>query len=164
MLNNCKKMKKHKQKLTAEEKAILNAYESGKSRSVPKLAAEKKRVKNIAKDDRNKNHHIANNHKLALRDGLSHILSPSTHEILTWYLPAHPDYQGSQMDTHLFFKNARQHRCRNIYRWINSPCRITFIGMIFIGWVFIGADPVTIMLLHRTHSVAQIRNKSICFS
>ncbi len=42
-------MKKSKQKLSAEEKAILTAFESGKLGSVPKLSAEKKRYQNIAK-------------------------------------------------------------------------------------------------------------------
>ncbi len=38
-----------KQKLSAEEKTILTTFESGKLRSVSKLAAEKKRLKNITK-------------------------------------------------------------------------------------------------------------------
>ena len=42
-------MKPRKQKLSAEEKAILTAFESGKLKSIPKLQSEKKRIQNIAK-------------------------------------------------------------------------------------------------------------------
>lgn len=42
-------MKQAKQKLNAEEKAILTAYESGRLRSIPKVETEKKRIQNIAK-------------------------------------------------------------------------------------------------------------------
>lgn len=42
-------MKPPKQKLTSEEKAILTAFESGKLRSIPRVALGKKRLQNIAK-------------------------------------------------------------------------------------------------------------------
>jgi len=42
-------MKQYEQRLNAEEKIILTAFEAGKLRSVPKLEAEKKRLQNIAK-------------------------------------------------------------------------------------------------------------------
>lgn len=90
-------MKKHKQKLTAEEKAILNAYESGKSRSVPKLAAEKKRLQNIAKAHGNKNHRVSllmtewdftKIQEEALKEGLPYqtLLSSIIHKYLTGQL------------------------------------------------------------------------------
>jgi predicted DNA binding CopG/RHH family protein len=52
-------MKRHKQKLNAEEKAILTAFEAGKLRSVPKLQTEKKRFQNIAKAHGIKNRRIS---------------------------------------------------------------------------------------------------------
>ena len=52
-------MKKIKQKLSAEEKAILTAFESGKLHSIPKLATEKKRLQNIAKAHGIKNRRIS---------------------------------------------------------------------------------------------------------
>lgn len=52
-------MKQHKQKLNAEEKAILTAFEAGKLRSIPKLEATKKRLQNIAKAHGIKNRRIS---------------------------------------------------------------------------------------------------------
>jgi hypothetical protein len=42
-------MKRHKQKLSSEEKAILNAFESGKLKSIPNVKTEKNAFKSIAK-------------------------------------------------------------------------------------------------------------------
>lgn len=93
-------MKKHKQKLTAEEQAILNAYESGNSRSVPKLAAEKKRLQSIAKAHGNKNHRVSLRmtewdftkiQEEALKEGLPYqtLLSSIIHKYLTGQLNEH---------------------------------------------------------------------------
>lgn len=53
------KMKPHKQKLNAEEKAILVAFESGKLHSVPKVELEKQRFQNIAKMHGIKNRRVS---------------------------------------------------------------------------------------------------------
>lgn len=52
-------MKRHKQKLNSEEQAILNAFESGKLKSIPNLKAEKKRVQSIAKAHGLKNRRVS---------------------------------------------------------------------------------------------------------
>ncbi len=87
-------MKKSKQKLNAEEKAILTAFESGKLRSVPKLLAEKKRFQNIAKAHGTKNRRVslrmtewdfARAQEEALKEGLPYqsLLSSIIHKYLT---------------------------------------------------------------------------------
>ena len=87
-------MKPPKQKLTAEEKAILTAFESGKLRSVPKLTTEKKRYQNIAKSHGIKNRRVSLRmtewdftriQEEALKEGLPYqsLLSSIIHKYLT---------------------------------------------------------------------------------
>lgn len=87
-------MKKHKQRLNAEEKAILKAFESGKLNSVPKLSSEKKRFCNIAKAHGNKNRRVSLRmtewdfiriQEEALKEGLPYqsLLSSIIHKYLT---------------------------------------------------------------------------------
>lgn len=87
-------MKQSKQKLTAEEKAILTAYESGKLGSVPKLSAEKMRLQNIAKAHGIKNRRVSLRmtewdfskiQEEALKEGLPYqsLLSSIIHKYLT---------------------------------------------------------------------------------
>ena len=93
-------MKQHKQKLNAEEKAILTAFESGRLRSVPKLATEKKRFQNMAKAHGIKNRRIslrmtewdfARINEEALKEGLPYqsLLSSIIHKYLTGQLNDH---------------------------------------------------------------------------
>lgn len=90
-------MKKHKQKLNAEEKTILAAFESGKLRSVPKLQTEKKRFQNMAKAHSIKNRRISLRmtewdfekiQEEALKEGLPYqsLLSSIIHKYLTGQL------------------------------------------------------------------------------
>ena len=87
-------MKKSKQKLSSEEKAILTAFESGKLRSVTKLSAEKKRFQTIAKAHGIKNRRVSLRmtewdftriQEEALREGLPYqsLLSSIIHKYLT---------------------------------------------------------------------------------
>lgn len=87
-------MKQPKQKLTAEEKAILTAYESGRLHSVSKLSAEKKRLQNIAKAHGIKNRRVSLRmtewdfskiQEEALKEGLPYqsLLSSIIHKYLT---------------------------------------------------------------------------------
>ena len=87
-------MKRLKQKLSPEEKAILNVFESGKSRSIPNVAAEKKRLQNIAKAHGLKNRRVSLRmsewdftriQEEALREGLPYqsLLSSIIHKYLT---------------------------------------------------------------------------------
>lgn len=93
-------MKPNKQKLNAEEKAILTAYESGKLHSVPKLKTEKKRLQNIAKAHGIKNRRVslrmtewdfARIQEEALKEGLPYqsLLSSIIHKYLTGHLVDH---------------------------------------------------------------------------
>ena len=90
-------MKQRKQKLNAEEKAILKAFESGKLRSVPKLQTEKKRLQNIAKAHGIKNRRVSLRmtewdfsriQEEALKEGLPYqsLLSSIVHKYLTGQL------------------------------------------------------------------------------
>ena len=90
-------MKQHKQKLNADEKAILSAFESGKLRSVPHLDAEKKRLRNIAKAHGIKNRRVSLRmtewdftkiQEEALKEGLPYqsLLSSIIHKYLTGQL------------------------------------------------------------------------------
>src|ERR1700730_7071446 len=96
-------MKPHKQKLDAEEEAILTAFESGKLHSIPRLSAEKKRIQNIAKAHGIKNRRISLRmtewdferiQEEALREGLPYqsLLSSIIHKYLTgqWTAPQKP--------------------------------------------------------------------------
>ena len=87
-------MKRHKQKLSSEEKKILDAFESGKLRSVSHLAAEKKRFQNIAKSHGLKNKRVSLRmsewdfiriQEEALKEGLPYqsLLSSIIHKYLT---------------------------------------------------------------------------------
>lgn len=87
-------MKQHKQKLTAEEKALLTAFESGTLQSVPKLSAEKKRLQNMAKAYGLKNRRVSLRmtewdftkiQEEALKEGLPYqsLLSSIVHKYLT---------------------------------------------------------------------------------
>ena len=87
-------MKQPKQKLNAEEKALLTAFESGKLHSVPKLAAEKKRFQNMAKAHGIKNRRVSLRmtewdftriQEEALKEGLPYqsLLSSIIHKYLT---------------------------------------------------------------------------------
>src|SRR5471030_2338641 len=98
-------MKKHKSKLTAEEKAILTAFESDKLRSIPKLQPEKKRIQNIAKSHGIKNRRISLRmtewdftriQEEALKDGLPYqsLLSSIIHKYLTGQLDYKNDRHG----------------------------------------------------------------------
>ncbi len=93
-------MKKRKQKLNAEEKAILAAFEAGKLRSVPKLKSEKKRIQHIAKAHGIKNRRISLRmtewdfiriQEEALKEGLPYqsLLSSIIHKYLTDSLDRH---------------------------------------------------------------------------
>ncbi len=90
-------MKQPKQKLSPEEQAILTAFESGKLRSVPKLAAEKKRLQSIAKAHGIKNRRVSLRmtewdftriQEEALKEGLPYqsLLSSIIHKYLTGQL------------------------------------------------------------------------------
>ena len=90
-------MKKRKQKLNAEEKAILTTFESGKLHSVAKLSTEKKRFQNIAKAHGIKNRRISLRmtewdftriQEEALKEGLPYqsLLSSIIHKYLTGQL------------------------------------------------------------------------------
>lgn len=87
-------MKKLKQKLNSEERAILAAFESGKLRSVPKLEVEKKRLQNMAKVHGIKNRRVSLRmtewdftriQEEALKEGLPYqsLLSSIIHKYLT---------------------------------------------------------------------------------
>lgn len=87
-------MKRHKDKLTAEEKAILTAFESGKLHSVKNLSNEKKRIQTIAKAHGIKNRRVSLRmtewdftriQEEALREGLPYqsLLSSIIHKYLT---------------------------------------------------------------------------------
>ncbi len=87
-------MKKINQKLDAEEKAILKAFESGKLRSVSKLPKEKKRFQTIAKAHGIKNRRVSLRmtewdftriQEEALKEGLPYqsLLSSIVHKYLT---------------------------------------------------------------------------------
>ena len=89
-----KQNKQNKQKLSSEEKAILNAFESGKLRSIPNVAAEKKRLKNIAEAHGIKNRRVSLRmsewdfiriQEEALKEGLPYqsLLSSIIHKYLT---------------------------------------------------------------------------------
>jgi predicted DNA binding CopG/RHH family protein len=93
-------MKQHKQKLDAEEKAILTAFESGKLHSVPKLASEKKRFQNMAKAYGIKNRRVSLRmtewdftkiQEEALKEGLPYqsLLSSIIHKYLTGQFKDH---------------------------------------------------------------------------
>ena len=90
-------MKPRKQKLNAEEKAILTAFESDTLKSVPKLKSEKKRIQNIAKAHGIKNRRVSLRmtdwdftkiQEEALREGLPYqsLLSSIIHKYLTGQL------------------------------------------------------------------------------
>jgi predicted DNA binding CopG/RHH family protein len=90
-------MKPKKQKLNAEEQAILKAFESGKLRSIPKAESEKKRFQNIAKAHGIKNHRVSLRmtewdfvriQEKALKEGLPYqtLLSSIIHKYLTGQL------------------------------------------------------------------------------
>ncbi|MFT3741853.1 MAG: antitoxin [Gammaproteobacteria bacterium] len=87
-------MKQLKQKLSVEEKEILDAFESGELRSVFHLAAEKKRFQKIAKAHGLKNKRVSLRmsewdftriQEEALREGLAYqsLLSSIIHKYLT---------------------------------------------------------------------------------
>ena len=87
-------MKRPKQKLSSEEKAILNAFESGKLKSIPNIKAEKKRIQSIAKAHGLKNRRISLRmsewdftriQEEALKEGLPYqsLLSSIIHKYLT---------------------------------------------------------------------------------
>ena len=87
-------MKRNKQKLSAEEKDILTAFESGKLKSVPKISSEKKRIQNIAKAHGVKNRRVSLRmtewdftriQEEALKEGLPYqtLLSSIIHKYLT---------------------------------------------------------------------------------
>jgi predicted DNA binding CopG/RHH family protein len=90
-------MKQNKQKLSAEEKAILAAFEAGKLQSVSKLASEKKRLQGIAKSHGIKNRRVSLRmtewdftkiQEKALQEGLPYqsLLSSIIHKYLTGQL------------------------------------------------------------------------------
>lgn len=87
-------MKKHKQKLSPEEKAILNTFESGKLRSISNVTAERKRFQSIAKAHGIKNRRVSLRmsewdfiriQEEALKEGLAYqsLLSSIIHKYLT---------------------------------------------------------------------------------
>jgi predicted DNA binding CopG/RHH family protein len=87
-------MKQHKQKLSSEEQAILDAFESGKLRSVPNMKAEKNRIQGIAKAHGLKNRRVSLRmsewdftriQEEALKEGLPYqsLLSSIIHKYLT---------------------------------------------------------------------------------
>lgn len=93
-------MKKNKQKLNVEEKAILTAFESGKLRSASNLKAEKKRLQGIAKAHGLKNRRISlrmtewdftKAQEEALKEGIPYqtLLSSIIHKYLTGQLHNH---------------------------------------------------------------------------
>lgn len=95
-------MKKDKQKLTKEEKAILTAFESGKLRSIPNVKAEKKRFQSIAKAHGIKNRRVSLRmtewdftkiQEEALKEGMPYqtLLSSIIHKYLTGQLYHHHD-------------------------------------------------------------------------
>ncbi|HSW70742.1 MAG TPA: antitoxin [Gammaproteobacteria bacterium] len=88
------KKKRNKQKLNAEENAILNAFESGKLHSISKLESEKKRIRYIAKSHGIKNRRVSLRmtewdfrriQEEALKEGLPYqsLLSSIIHKYLT---------------------------------------------------------------------------------
>jgi predicted DNA binding CopG/RHH family protein len=90
-------MKAKNQKLTAEEAAILKAFESRKTRSIPKVEAEKKRLQGIAKAHGIKNRRVSLRmtewdflkiQEEALKEGLPYqsLLSSIIHKYLTGQL------------------------------------------------------------------------------
>lgn len=90
-------MKRYKQKLSSEEKEILEAFEHGKLRSASNLAAEKKRFQNIAKAHSLKNRRVSLRmsewdfiriQEEALKEGLPYqsLLSSIIHKYLTGQL------------------------------------------------------------------------------
>jgi predicted DNA binding CopG/RHH family protein len=87
-------MKRPKQKLSSEEQAILDAFESGKLKSISNLKAEKKRIQSIAKAHGLKNKRISLRmsewdftriQEEALKEGLPYqsLLSSIIHKYLT---------------------------------------------------------------------------------
>jgi predicted DNA binding CopG/RHH family protein len=87
-------MKRHKQKLSSEEQAILDAFESGKLRSITNVKAEKKRIQSIAKSHGLKNRRVSLRmsewdftriQEEALKEGLPYqsLLSSIIHKYLT---------------------------------------------------------------------------------
>ncbi|OGT63711.1 MAG: hypothetical protein A3E85_05635 [Gammaproteobacteria bacterium RIFCSPHIGHO2_12_FULL_45_12] len=87
-------MKQNKQKLSSEEKDILNAFESGKLKSISNVKAEKKRIQNIAKTHGLKNRRVSLRmsewdftriQEEALKEGLPYqsLLSSIIHKYLT---------------------------------------------------------------------------------
>lgn len=87
-------MKQHKQKLSSEEKAILDAFESGKLKSIPNVRTEKKRLQSIAKEHGLKNRRVSLRmsewdftriQEEALKEGLPYqsLLSSIIHKYLT---------------------------------------------------------------------------------
>ncbi len=87
-------MKQSKQKLNAEEQAILDAFESGKLKSIANVAAEKKRLQNSAKAHGLKNKRVSLRmsewdfsriQEEALKEGLPYqsLLSSIIHKYLT---------------------------------------------------------------------------------
>jgi len=87
-------MKRHKQKLSSEEQAILVSFESGKLRSISNLKTEKKRMQNIAKAHGLKNKRVSLRmsewdftriQEEALKEGLPYqsLLSSIIHKYLT---------------------------------------------------------------------------------
>ena len=88
-------MKRHKQqKLSSEEKAILNAFESGKLRSISNIKTEKKRIQSAAKAHGLKNKRVSLRmsewdftkiQEEALKEGLPYqsLLSSIIHKYLT---------------------------------------------------------------------------------
>ena len=87
-------MKRHKQKLSSEEKAILDAFESGRLKSIPNVNTEKKRLQSIAKEHGLKNRRVSLRmsewdftriQEEALKEGLPYqsLLSSIIHKYLT---------------------------------------------------------------------------------
>lgn len=94
-------MNRRKQKLSPEEQAILNAFESGKLKSISNLKAEKKRIQGIAKAHGLKNRRVSLRmsewdftriQEEALKEGLPYqsLLSSIIHKYLTGhYIGSH---------------------------------------------------------------------------
>lgn len=87
-------MKARKEKLSVEEKDILNAFESGQLRSVSKVETEKKRIQSIVKAHNIKNRRVSLRmtewdflriQEEALKEGLPYqsLLSSIIHKYLT---------------------------------------------------------------------------------
>jgi len=87
-------MKRRTQKLSPEEQAILDAFESGKLKSVSNFKAEKKRIQNLAKSHALKNRRVSLRmsewdftriQEEALKEGLPYqsLLSSIIHKYLT---------------------------------------------------------------------------------